>query len=524
MQPKKIRYTLTYSGTDYVLDNAPDGWDENLIKWGRSEKYYGLFRSFSIPLGFVGDGRAVVRRAYYTDGVEALVTMKIERLVALDWTYETWYEGRLDFTTYKEEKSKATVNIMDAGLSMLVKNNEDKEYGIRFTGGQTGSCYFYPIYGTAVARAALTASGLFTKLIDAITGGGVTAGTYEVQCDYFDNMTDFFPAFFPGKVIRISAATTVNVKFSDFFKALNSAENVGFGVKINPSNGKQVAVLENKAHFFNGLSEVLDAGTVSELKVSVASEYIYNSLTISSEKKEYSDTTLSNYEPNGETKFSIPITVKKGELDLKCPYRMDWHGVWDIYTNFTNDPTITEEFDNDIFLMCMKDVGGGYFTPDDGEIKKVSDATVYDWQNIAYTPRRLLLKHFDFLLSGCDKLPITADITLTSSTVANDDNICRRLSDMTWLNEFEPLDVVDDGSKLFQPIYFEFKAPSNVSMVSLMTTLAEGYITFDWNGITLYGFVVDVGANPDKRKSLGWKLLATPACDLLDLLPIIAES
>ena len=230
MQPKKIRYTLTYAGTDYILDNAPDGWDENLIKWGRSEKYYGLFRSFSIPLGFVGDGRAVVRRAYYTDGVEALVTMKIERLTALDWTYEMWYTGRLDLSTFKEERAYVTANLLEDGLSMLVKNNEDKEYELLFTGGVPGYFAFYPIYGELVARGGLNAVGMLYALVDLMTDGGVTAGTYEVRSNYFTAMTDFFPGFFPGRMIRISTAMKIKVKFSDFFKSLRCVEDIGFGV------------------------------------------------------------------------------------------------------------------------------------------------------------------------------------------------------------------------------------------------------------------------------------------------------
>ena len=52
-QPKQFRYTLVTDSDTYVLPNAPIGWEENIIRWSRSEFYYGMIRSFSVPLQFV---------------------------------------------------------------------------------------------------------------------------------------------------------------------------------------------------------------------------------------------------------------------------------------------------------------------------------------------------------------------------------------------------------------------------------------------------------------------------------------
>ncbi len=68
MNRKEFTYSLTNkTGLFYYVDNdivkttptptplqySPDGWKDQLVNYARNETYYGIFRSYTIPLQFV---------------------------------------------------------------------------------------------------------------------------------------------------------------------------------------------------------------------------------------------------------------------------------------------------------------------------------------------------------------------------------------------------------------------------------------------------------------------------------------
>jgi len=131
-----LRFYLTYLGTTTLLTNSPDGWDEQLMTWERSTKYHGLFRSFSIPLKWVRDGAKILRTAFYTYGIEAVVTVRIDKRnkTANNNLYETKYTGVIDFGTFNDTKDFVECSITDSGTSALFKNHADTEQTIVMAG------------------------------------------------------------------------------------------------------------------------------------------------------------------------------------------------------------------------------------------------------------------------------------------------------------------------------------------------------------------------------------------------------
>jgi len=127
-----IGVTKTDGTTPAHLTNSPDGWNETLVKWGRNNKYLGLFREFSVPLNFVKDGAKILRNAMWKKGMEAIMYLAISKLnrTAFPDVYEQWYTGELDFSKYKQTNNGVDINIMEGGLSKLLKSNEGITYEI----------------------------------------------------------------------------------------------------------------------------------------------------------------------------------------------------------------------------------------------------------------------------------------------------------------------------------------------------------------------------------------------------------
>lgn len=120
-------------GEPAFLKKTPDGWKDVLVKYGRNAKYWGLFRDFTVPMKFVKDGGLILRDIFWRKGIEGYAKLVIHKNDRSIWPerQKTWYTGEIDFSKIKQGKnSEVTVNVMEGGLSKLLKSNENKVYPI----------------------------------------------------------------------------------------------------------------------------------------------------------------------------------------------------------------------------------------------------------------------------------------------------------------------------------------------------------------------------------------------------------
>ena len=126
---RDLQFIITINGVPITLQHAPDGWDDALIQTERSMTYYGMFRSFSIPLKFVKDGAKILRQAFYyfngeieqASSYEAKVTILINKLNKISLVYEQLFTGEFDFSTFKDTLDYVEINIIDGGLTSIIK-------------------------------------------------------------------------------------------------------------------------------------------------------------------------------------------------------------------------------------------------------------------------------------------------------------------------------------------------------------------------------------------------------------------
>lgn len=146
MRPKMLYFISDEQGQTYSNDangnlistpdkqpvgNTPDGWQDMAIKYGRNENYYGIIRSYTVPLGFKKLGARIIRQLYYgVKGIQAQAILTIARYVPLLANYTLLYSSDLNFSTLEDTDEEAGVSTTDGDLSAMIAANEGTEYEI----------------------------------------------------------------------------------------------------------------------------------------------------------------------------------------------------------------------------------------------------------------------------------------------------------------------------------------------------------------------------------------------------------
>lgn len=124
---------VSTSGTPSPLKIGPNGIDGVEIKYGRSSKYFRVFRSFTTPLQFVRDGAKILRKVFYTIGFDAIIYLVIHRLnksFGAGWKHEFMYKGELNMVKSQDSDHEFSVEVMEGDIHKLFRANESTVYTI----------------------------------------------------------------------------------------------------------------------------------------------------------------------------------------------------------------------------------------------------------------------------------------------------------------------------------------------------------------------------------------------------------
>jgi hypothetical protein len=115
---------------------TPEGWEDINIGWERNLTKFGINRNFSLPLGFVLDGKEILDYiALYKNFDEKLYLLIQKQALFFDPTkyyyfYDKFYKGEIDLTTIDSGEDKNTIGIMEGGLSKQLKAKEATSFEI----------------------------------------------------------------------------------------------------------------------------------------------------------------------------------------------------------------------------------------------------------------------------------------------------------------------------------------------------------------------------------------------------------
>ena len=125
---KNYKFTLAHAAstpTSLELTHSPIGWNDKTITFQRNDTYNSVMRSYGLSLKFVREAMTYIQSAYESDGLNALVTITVEYLNKADFTYDTFYSGIIDFTTYKKTRDWIECSIIDNDLLSKFKSRDE---------------------------------------------------------------------------------------------------------------------------------------------------------------------------------------------------------------------------------------------------------------------------------------------------------------------------------------------------------------------------------------------------------------
>jgi len=173
------------------LQYTPDGWQDKTIAYGRSARFPGVLRTFTLPLRYTMDGAKILRYLYYTYGIQAKgnqVILKRDIVTNTD-VYKQYYVGSMDLSQVADQQGNKTVecNVMEGGLSELIKANEGTKYEIPLSVPEAIDVQFDGITLYSVANivnyADLISDGSGGEVPNTITSTYVYFGTAVVNTE-----------------------------------------------------------------------------------------------------------------------------------------------------------------------------------------------------------------------------------------------------------------------------------------------------------------------------------------------------
>jgi hypothetical protein len=128
-----IDYTTDTNGVSTIIEE-PNGWDGMELSLKRDDDTHGVFFDCSIDsLEFYGAGASIIKTAYDTYKVESKVDILIEVKCGENDAFETLYDGRLVFTSYKyfqKDDCYVSIGIEQKGALIEFRNKYENKVNL----------------------------------------------------------------------------------------------------------------------------------------------------------------------------------------------------------------------------------------------------------------------------------------------------------------------------------------------------------------------------------------------------------
>lgn len=500
---KDLVYIITKGFESTTLEHSPDGWDDSVINVERSLSFYGIFRSYTVSLKFMLDGASLLRAFFYSKDIED-VKLTIQKLDRLSLTYQTIFTGIFDFTTFVDTEYAVEITINDKGLSNLIKSNIDNEYDLNFLTSNSFRIYSGTSYSTAEF---IYFSRLLNLVLERVTNGGISQGVYLIN----DQVLTTEEAGSIRRVITNHSALKgyrmFNVKTSlrDLLKALFVYFQITASVEL--ISGKETLVLKKLDSVFSSTSQHL-ADRITDFRLSIASDFIFDKISIGHPTQEYSDQNEAIREFNCTSIFkSKNIINVNSELDLVSPYRADWKGMLE---SKSSPEFYTEE---EIFVAVIQRIPPeNYLKLEDGVVSNPSFPPALAWYNTRISPKHLLMFHQNFI-DSC-RYGGGGIVEFISTSFQNAGNTTYSGIDP---GVFEGSGYEHGSNALFVPLYAEFVTDLPADIIATITSNPYSKFEFSYKGYGFSGYLISVSLKLHGKASAKFKLLLAPDTDLTKL-------
>lgn len=401
------------------------------------------------------------------------------------YNIEHHFQGSVSFTAPAGSKivlyMTATVN---RDFTFFTYDN-DGEFSVAYT-------YTHPTTYIKALRPLKLLQDIIYKL---------TAGEYSIASDALTTYNDIVVTC--GDAIRGIDEAKIKTTLLNFFQSFNTVLGIGMGMI-----GSQLR-LEQKGYWVD-YSDPIDLGEVKNLRISPATDYIYNNLKIGYPAQEYEDVN-GRQEFNNTHEYDLPVTRITKTLEMVSSYRADCYGIEFTRINLEGKNTTDDKADNDVFLLHIKDIpieeeGLTVYELDRslnaGATGILEPETVF---NIFLSPKHCLFRNGNYLHSlfyKQDGKIITFQTTEKNASLVSD------------VTENSNVVVNDLDPALFQPnlLEMEAKMPINIQLVLDLNPVKA--FTFTFLGVQFTGIPIKQSSRDSDRAAQNIQLLAAPTQDL----------
>jgi hypothetical protein len=285
--------------------------------------------------------------------------------------------------------------------------------------------------------------------------------------------------------------------FEDYYKSIDAIFNLGFWY-----DGTDF-IIDTKETFYRD-AEIISLGEVKGLEISISTKDYFNTI-----KCGYNE-SLSFDEVNGNQNFNVPTSFAndgkriQSELDISSTYHADDYGI-ELARKAASSTDYSEDtkFDDQIFVLSAERDGlYNYETIQGDSFNLVTGVYSPDTRlNLDITPKRNLLRNLNRLsipvfISKSDTEYLSKQFELALSTQKTaSDAVINEKADLAYSEE-----------PLFYPEVYNFTAPLTDAIIQQLRTDPHGYVSFDSNGVTYTGFILEVSTEPFMRKG-NWTLI-----------------
>jgi hypothetical protein len=287
--PKKFKFVLsTKDDGAKTLEFAPDGWKDSELTFIRDKMYKGVIESYSTnELTFVKDGRDFVQAAYERGGIDYEIAISIYILNNATFSYQLYFSGKLDLSTYKIDSIGVTCEIIPSGFQNTVLNRDEIDVDMmstKFIGGGENSMGYLsgvwekvtvPEYSATQNADWLVNDQLLNMNADEfryiLCPATNIFNEYEESTVFNQTTTVLDSIVTTGKIIRFGTEITLTVKIDSRIRmiAQNGNTNSNFSLRL--------ILLKNGVLFESILSDTrTDVDNTTEFVFDFTREYTFS--------------------------------------------------------------------------------------------------------------------------------------------------------------------------------------------------------------------------------------------------------
>jgi hypothetical protein len=405
-----------FPGTASEYKAAPVNWNKMQYTFTRNEKYDALFPTFTAQLGFVKGAKTWIDNIFDTYGRNAEINVIISAYNSDTYKFETFMTGIINMETVSVKYKQTDCDIIDNSFihkildrdSIPFDFKQDKCFDDLFINVAPASFVDLTVIGSNTTRTvkAVYPHKLFERAIACLTG--TENGFYS---ELFGRIADGYSAdgkysrymLTTGRLLRGYSETesTLNTTFESLFKSFNAIGNLGMAITGDITYTVNV---DEKINFYDS-NVILNKDSPRDLEFSFNQKYTMASVEVGYEKiMQNQNNIFGSGEYNQKSIYAVPLKATSNNFQILCPYRADGTAInicLDLGKTGTDENQ--NQFDNEIFIIVAKEIGGDLTSTNAVDFETVSGIYGSALQiNMEISPVRMLYSWGNVLRSALE--------------------------------------------------------------------------------------------------------------------------